>query len=93
MPPIFEIYQKHREQIRNAVVIRLHGPDRKGIEEKTGSDWSQIVSPRDEDIQSLAGMLSDLKSGNVEFFVFGNNPFEGSARRTIVRIEESLRPA
>lgn len=93
MPPIFEIYEKHREQIRNAVVIRLHGPDRKGIEEKIKSDWSQIVSPRDEDIQSMASMLSDLKSRNVESFVFVNNHFEGSAPRTIVRIEESLRSA
>lgn len=91
MTPVFEIYQKHREHIQNAVVIRLHGPDRKGIEEESAGDWSRIVSPRDDDIQSLAAMLSDLKSRNVETFVFVNNHFEGSAPRTIVRIEESLR--
>jgi len=92
MPPIFEIYKKHRERIRNAVVIRLHGPDRKGIEEKTNSDWSQIVSPKDEDIKSLVNMLSDLESRNMESFVFVNNHFEGSAPRTITRIQESLSP-
>jgi len=92
MPPIFEIYKKHREQIQNAVVIRLHGPDRKGIEEKTNSDWSQIVSPKDEDIKSLVNMLSDLESRNMESFVFVNNHFEGSAPRTITRIQESLSP-
>lgn len=90
MPPIFEIYSKHRELIKNKVVIRLHGPDRKGIEEKTGKDWSRVDSPQDRDIESLSEMLLDLESRNVQTFIYVNNYFEGSAPRTIERIQEAL---
>ena len=90
MPPIFELYQKHREQIRDITVIRLHGTDRKGIDEKVGKDWSQIVLPKDNDINALAAMLSDLNSRDVKIFIYVNNHFEGSAPRTIARIEETL---
>jgi uncharacterized protein YecE (DUF72 family) len=91
MPPIFEIYQKHRDQIIDQVLIRLHGPDRQGIEEQTRKDWSRIVSPKDSDLELLADMLTDLQSRNVETFLFVNNHFEGSAPRTIVRVEEALK--
>jgi uncharacterized protein YecE (DUF72 family) len=91
MPSIFEIYQKHREQIKDQVLIRLHGPDRQGIEERTRKDWSRIVSPKDSELELLADMLTDLQSRNVETFLFVNNHFEGSAPRTIVRVEEALK--
>ncbi len=90
MPSIFELYEKHRKQITDLVVIRLHGPDRKGIEQQTGKDWSQVVAPRDKDIIALAEMLKDLVSRDIESFVFVNNHFEGSAPRTIARINELL---
>ena len=91
MPSIFALYEKHREQIKDCVVIRLHGPDRKGIEGQTGKDWSQVVAPKDKDIASLAKMLSDLNSRRIQSFVYVNNHFEGSAPRTIARIEEFLK--
>ncbi len=90
MPSIFDMYRKHREQIQGTSVIRLHGPDRKGIEEQTGKDWSRVVAPKDQDIESLAEMVADLQSRDVESFVYVNNHFEGSAPRTIVKIN-SLR--
>ena len=91
MPSIFELFKKHRQQIKDMAVIRLHGPDRKGIEELTGKDWSQIVSTKDSEIMSLAEMLSDLKSLQVRSFVYVNNHFEGSAPRTIARLEEAMK--
>jgi uncharacterized protein YecE (DUF72 family) len=90
MPSIFDLYRKHRGQIHDLAVIRLHGPDRKGIETQTGNDWSQIVAPKDKDIESLIGMLSDLKSRGSETFVYVNNHFEGSAPKTIFNIEKLL---
>jgi uncharacterized protein YecE (DUF72 family) len=90
MPPIFDLYKNHRAHIKGHTVIRLHGPDRKGIEGKTSNDWSQRVDPKDQDINSLANMLIDLKSRNVGSFVYVNNHFEGSAPRTIMRIKEVL---
>jgi hypothetical protein len=46
----------------------MHGGDRKEIEEKTGNDWSKIVAPKDRDLQSLAAMLADLRTRNIETF-------------------------
>ncbi|MGB3212979.1 MAG: DUF72 domain-containing protein [Desulforhopalus sp.] len=90
MPSIFDLYENHKDQLKKMAVIRLHGPDRKGIEKQTGKDWSQVVAPKDEDITSLIEMLSDMDSQGIESFVFVNNHFEGSAPRTIAKIEEAL---
>ncbi|GAB6193994.1 hypothetical protein JCM39068_37460 [Desulfocastanea catecholica] len=61
------------------------------MEEQTGNDWSEIVAPKDGDLQSLATMLTDLKTRNIETFLYVNNHFEGSAPRTIARINELLK--
>lgn len=90
MPSIIDIYQKFGEKISKLTVIRLHGGDRKEIEEKTGNDWSQIVEPKDQDLQSLTVMLADLQERQVETFLYVNNHFEGSAPRTIARIKTLL---
>jgi uncharacterized protein YecE (DUF72 family) len=90
MLSIFDIYRKYGGRIRDCTVIRLHGPDRKGIEEKTGKDWSQVVNPKNQDINSLTNMSIDLRSRNIESFVYVNNHFEGSGPRTIMRIKEVL---
>ena len=90
MPPIFEIYSKFADQLTDNVVIRLHGPDREGIEERTGGDWSKIIEPRDADLDALAGMLKDLKSRRKMVWLFGNNHFEGCAPLTIARIKQRL---
>ena len=78
--------KRFREQIRAKVVIRLHGPDRQGIEKQTGKDWSQVVAPKDGDIATLRKMLPYMESRGVQPFVFVNNHFEGSAPRTIQKI-------
>jgi uncharacterized protein YecE (DUF72 family) len=90
MPPIFALYEKYREYIKDHTVVRLHGPDRKEIEIQTGKDWSQLIAPKDKDIQSLAGMVTDLQSREVDVSVYVNNHFEGSAPRTIARIKKAL---
>jgi uncharacterized protein YecE (DUF72 family) len=90
MPSIFDLYTKHKGQIKDIAVIRLHGPDRKGIEKKTGKSWSQIVAPKDKDIESLVDMLTDLNSLGIESFVYVNNHFEGSAPKTIQKVVDRL---
>jgi uncharacterized protein YecE (DUF72 family) len=87
MPSIFDVYKQFAEKIGALTVIRLHGGDRKEIEEQTGNDWSAIVAPKDGDLQSLAMMLADLKGRNIETFLYVNNHFEGSAPRTIAKIK------
>ena len=90
MPPIFDVYREHSEQIEQLTVIRLHGPDREAMEKLVGDDWSRIVAPKDQDIRMLVRMLEDLQSRNVQPFVLVNNHFEGSAPRTIARIVEAM---
>lgn len=87
MPPIFEVFEKHKDFIGNSVVIRLHGPDRKGIEEVTGMKWNEIVQPKDDDIERLASLLLELETNT---YLFVNNHFEGSAPRTITKIQGRL---
>ena len=36
MPPIVTVFKDFKDLIKDTVVIRLHGPDRSEIEEKTG---------------------------------------------------------
>ena len=90
MPSIFDLYKKHRDQIKAMAVIRLHGTDRQGIEKVTGKDWSQVVAPKDEDIETLVKMLPYMESRGVQTFTFVNNHFEGSAPRTIERIRQTM---
>jgi hypothetical protein len=56
----------------------------------TGKDWSQVVAPKDEDISTLVKMLTYEESRGVQTFTFVNNHFEGSAPRTIEKIEQGL---
>jgi uncharacterized protein YecE (DUF72 family) len=90
MPSIFEVYKKHRTQIVGNVVIRLHGPDRKEIEEITAKKWDKRIAPKEKDLDNLVDMLAELNSRKVLTYLYVNNHFEGSAPRTIARLEEKL---
>ena len=90
MPSIFDLYRKYKNKIQGKTVIRLHGPDRDNIEKKTGKDWSQIVAPKDQGILQMAEMSADLQARSVETFIYVNNHFEGSAPRTIERINQTF---
>lgn len=90
MPSIIEIYEKYRDQIEGAAVIRLHGGDRKEIEEKSGEKWNQIWEDRSDELRSVADMIRDLLSRGVNVYLNINNHYEGSAPLTIQRIQQLL---
>lgn len=90
MPPIFEVFDQFKMQVAGKTMIRLHGSGRQEMEKKTGKKWSRIVEPRNRDIDRLTTMLGVLADRQVETFLYVNNHFEGSAPRTITRIEEKL---
>jgi uncharacterized protein YecE (DUF72 family) len=90
MPPIFGLYEKFADRLTDNVVIRLHGPDREGMEERSGQDWSKLIERRDADLDALAKMLQDVKVRRRNVWAFVNNHFEGSAPLTIDRIRERL---
>lgn len=61
MPSIFDLYQKHSGQIHDRAVIRLHVPDRKGLEKETGMYWSHIVAPKDGEHYVVGGHADRLE--------------------------------
>lgn len=88
MPPIFHLYNKFADQLSENTVIRLHGPDREGMEDRTGNDWSKILETRDADLDALRGLLGDVALRRMNAWIFVNNHFEGCAPLTIERIKE-----
>jgi uncharacterized protein YecE (DUF72 family) len=90
MPPIWEVFNEYKEQIKSTALIRLHGPDRSGIEKKTGSIWNQIVEPKDEELDKVAEIIYYLNNKKVDTYVNVNNHYEGSAPLTIKKLKDKL---
>jgi uncharacterized protein YecE (DUF72 family) len=90
MPSILEVYRKHKSLLKELVVLRLHGPDRKGIEKMTAGKWDRIVSPKDDEISEISDMLVELNKRATAVYLNVNNHYEGSAPATIGRILANL---
>lgn len=85
MPSIFSLYERFHDYIQDFCVIRLHGPDRKGIEKKAKKKWEQIIDPKDDELQSLAEMVHDLIVRDIHVTLNINNHYKGSAPMSIER--------
>lgn len=92
MPPVADVYREFRSLIdrQDVVVVRLLGPDRKGIERQTQKRWNQIVAPKDQDLAAITAMVQDLLTAGVDVYLNVNNHYEGSAPLTIERIRAVL---
>ncbi len=90
MPSIFDLYEKFKDRLSDPVVLRLHGPDRRGMEERTKNVWDKIIEPRDGELLQLTAMVNDLLERRHQVFVNVNNHYEGSAPRTIEKIKVLL---
>jgi uncharacterized protein YecE (DUF72 family) len=91
MPSIIGVYKKHKELINNKSVIRLHGPDRKGIEKKSKGDWSKIIEPKDEELSNVVKIISEMLNKEIDIYLNVNNHYEGSAPLTIEKIKTILK--
>ena len=90
MPPITEIYSKCKELIKEQTIIRLHGPDRSGIEIISGQNWNKIYINRDEELKDIIELIKDLNNREVDVYLNINNHYEGSAPLTIEKIKKIL---
>ncbi|HEY7751314.1 MAG TPA: DUF72 domain-containing protein [Ignavibacteriaceae bacterium] len=90
MPSVAETYKKYKYLIQDLAVIRLHGPDRQGIEKIANENWNQIYVNRDKELKLLIEMIKNLQKDEVDLFVNVNNHFEGSAPLTIGKIKAAL---
>ena len=92
MPDLRKILPGREEwfQEGDLAVIRLHGPDRRGMEKMTGKQWDRIVAPKDEEIGDILDTIGRLLGRGVDIFLNVNNHYEGSAPLTIRKIRERL---
>jgi len=90
MPPIVGIYSKYKEYIKGQTIIRLHGPDRSGIEKMSGKNWNKIYIPRDEELKDIVEMIKDLNNRDVDVYLNVNNHYEGCAPITIEKVQKLL---
>jgi uncharacterized protein YecE (DUF72 family) len=90
MPPIWNTFNEYKDYIKDTVVIRLHGPDRSGIEKITGGDWNKIVAPKDEELNKVAEIVHYFKNKKVDIYLNVNNHYEGSAPLTINKFQKLL---
>jgi uncharacterized protein YecE (DUF72 family) len=92
MPPIAQVYEQWRPLLgqQQFAVIRLLGPDRKGIEKETGKRWDRVVAPKDDELVAIADIVKDLAGRDIEVYLNVNNHYEGSAPGTIERIRPLL---
>jgi len=71
-------------------IVRLHGPDRQGMERKTGKQWDKIADPKDDEIGDILETIGRLLRRRVDVYLNVNNHYEGSAPLTIDKIRERL---
>ncbi len=90
MPDITQYYPGIKEYIKDCAVIRLHGNDRKGIEERTKRKYGKRVDLRDDEISKIVKIINELIDKHVNLFVNVNNHYEGSAPLTIGLLQSIL---
>ncbi len=93
MPPIAGLCARWGRELAVSapVVVRLHGPDRAGMEKASGGRWDRIVQPRDEELEEAVDSVAGLLANGFEIYLNVNNHYEGSAPLTIDRILRLLR--
>jgi uncharacterized protein YecE (DUF72 family) len=92
MPDLRRILPGREEWFQDGdlAIIRLHGPDRQGMEKMSGKRWDRIVAPKDEEIGEILDTIGRLLGRGVDIFLNVNNHYEGSAPLTIRKIRERL---
>jgi uncharacterized protein YecE (DUF72 family) len=82
---------KYKENLGNTICLRLHGEDREGMEERSGEDWSKIIRSKSNELSRIIPALLPLLEPGKKTFIYVNNHYEGSAPKTIEKIENLLR--
>ena len=90
MDDITATLQRYGDQLGDRACIRLHGDDRKGIEQATGEDWSRIVTSRDDELSLLAPLIAKVAKEGTTLYINVNNHYEGSSPLTISKLEKLL---
>lgn len=90
MPDLAEYFDSIEEYITDYTVIRLHGDNRHNIEKITSDKWDNIVMSRDPEIHAVVKIIQKLMAKKILVQLNVNNHYEGSAPRTIQKIQGKL---
>ncbi len=90
MDDVIPTLAQHGDKLGEVACIRLHGDNRKGIEKSTGENWSKIVTPRDEELTSIAPLIAKVAKEGTTLYININNHYEGSSPLTISKLEHLL---
>ena len=63
----------YKEYITGQPIIRLHDPDRSGIEKIPGENWNKNYINRDEELKDIVEMIKDLNNRGVDVYLNVNN--------------------
>ncbi|HRT97594.1 MAG TPA: DUF72 domain-containing protein [Planctomycetota bacterium] len=91
MPHIGDVFAAHDTFTADFSVIRLHGGDREGIEERAGDEWNQVIEPKPEGLAAAANIIRAGTSRGLIIAVYANNHYEGGAPLTLERLLGLLR--
>ncbi len=90
MDDVISTLTQHGDKLGEVACIRLHGDDRKGIEKASGENWSKIVTPRDEELTTIAPLIAKIAKEGKTLYINVNNHYEGSSPLTISKLESLL---
>jgi uncharacterized protein YecE (DUF72 family) len=91
MPSIIDVYYKFADFLSKTPVIRLHGANRSGIEERSKGGWNKIYDPKDDEISKITEIIRQMDERKLEVYVYTNNHYEGSVPLTIEKIRGELK--
>jgi uncharacterized protein YecE (DUF72 family) len=92
MDDIVSTIERYRDLFGPTISLRLHGEDRKQIENDSEGRWDSIVWDRERDVHSIGNTVSHLIE-NHQVLIAVNNHFEGSAPLTIARLQRAIKEA
>lgn len=92
LPDLRQVMRSLRQSLERCpwLVLRLHGPDRKGIEEAGGGRWDRVIAPKDQEIDELAGIVGSLLARGLDIILNVNNHYEGSAPLSIAKVRAAI---
>jgi uncharacterized protein YecE (DUF72 family) len=90
MPSVGDIADQFDTSCSDFTVVRLHGPHRESIENKTNKIWDKVVESKDEGLGSAVSILKNNAERKVTTYVNVNNHYEGCAPLTIERLVKLL---
>lgn len=90
MDPVTLALERFGGLIGDTFCVRLHGEDREGMDERSGSDWSSILRSKDDELAAIVPAVKALTGNGRKAFINVNNHYEGSAPITIGKIRKLL---